>query len=132
MKTLTFKNKESAEIFKDSAKVTGAYEELEDGSVILAYKYDESCGEKASCNDLDERVYSAICQMEGYIDRRMEYIHDRIDRLYKLHAEHSNGHLPSIKSASQMETALQNLGLGNEYEVKKGVIYVNADGYPYY
>jgi len=135
MKTLTFNSKESAEIFKSSTKVKGSYEELEDGSVILAYKYDAPCeveSEKANASYeaqqeyLEECVYNAMSSMESYFNNRISYVHDRIDNIGRALAQHSKGHLPAIKSASQMESALKGLGLDGEYEVKKGQIHVEA------
>lgn len=128
MKTLTFKDKGSVEIFKSIAKVTGRSEEQEDGSVILAYNYDEPACEKVEACDIDDRIYQAISEVGSYYDRRIDYIHERIDYVARAMSEHNKGHLPAIKSTSQMETALEKLGLGNEYEVKKNVLWVDYGG----
>lgn len=132
MKTLKFNSKEASEIFKDSTKVRGSCEELEDGTVILAYKYDTDCENgQASCSQeqqqyLEKCVYNAIYSLESSFDRRVQYVHDRIDRIGQALANHSKGHLPAITSASQMTNALAGLGLSDEYEVKKGQIRVES------
>lgn len=137
MKTLTFNSKEAAEIFKDSAKVKGSYEEQENGTVILAYSYDAPCETKSTANNnveefqaqIENSVYNAMIQMESYFDRRLDYVHERIDRSFKMQAEHRRGHLPPINSPSQMQGALKSIGIGDDYEVKKGVITVaSSDG----
>ena len=136
MKTLTFNSKEAADVFKNCTKVRGSHEEQTDGTVILAYNYDEPAlagAEKVEASsdyreEIQECVYKAICDIERYADRRIDYVHERIDNIGQALANHSKGHLPPAKTASQMDSALKGLGWSDDYEIKKGVIYLEVGG----
>lgn len=70
-----------------------------------------------------------VAEVEDLIFRIAGFIHDRISYLendfYNWTWKHETNHLPSPKTPSDMQTAIENLGLSKDYEVKKTVIYAN-------
>jgi hypothetical protein len=60
----------------------------------------------------------------------MKYVYEEIQWVYRELREHKEGHLPPINSASQMSKAVDALGLSDEYEVAKKVIYASDGGRP--
>lgn len=57
-------------------------------------------------------------------------IHDRMDYLsrefYNYYFKHQEGHIPPIKTASQMQKALKAIGMEDDFEVKKPNLYISA------
>ncbi len=77
-------------------------------------------------------MYQCMQNMHSHIQASMNNIHDRIDRLHQRHSNHQEGHLPPMKSASQMETALKALGMAGDYNVAKPTVYpAHANSYAY-
>lgn len=76
---------------------------------------------KCSC-DCEKRIVS-VCDSISYM---ISNLHDRITYISESLWEHKKGHLPAIKTASQMESALSALGLEGDYEVEKPSIYIQA------
>ena len=120
MKEFKFPNKETAKIFAETLGVEGETTE-KDGEVIFAYS-----DEKASVSLSQEDLYRSIDSVYRYTDSRCEELYRRMDRLVRAFAMHQRNHLPSPKSASQMEKAVKALGMGDDYEVRKNVIYVES------
>jgi len=60
----------------------------------------------------------------------MSNIHSRINYItedfYKYTYDHGKGHLPKIKSSSQMMKALKACGMEDDYEVEVPSIYISA------
>jgi hypothetical protein len=75
--------------------------------------------EVAKVNDMLRAFAQQIMSNFDYYDRQMQYIYKMID-------EHSQGHLPKINSSVQMKKAIGNLGLGDEYDVAKKVVYARS------
>lgn len=71
----------------------------------------------------------------NHMDRGMSYMHDMISNIHQRIDRHGDalynhmtaGHLPPIKSPSQMEAALKKLGLENDYVVHKPYISVASN-----
>jgi hypothetical protein len=120
MQKLSFSNKSVAEAFQDFAKVKGSIEET-GGEVVLSYNYDTP--EKASYDEVDEKMANAMDYMYRSMDRQCEYMNERIDRLARAFYEHTDKHLPNPQTPSQMQKAVTALGMGEDYEVKKRTIY---------
>ena len=59
-----------------------------------------------------------------------DYLHRRIDSIWTELYKHYDGHLPSTKSAEQLQRAIDKLGLSDEYSVQKKVIYASERGRP--
>ena len=116
---IKFKNKEDAQSFIDYCKVEGATIEEKENDVLVAYEV-----ECKSCEEENER--EMYCQMYREFDRRMEYVWARMDRMEQRIWKHeSEGHIPPIKSAEQLQRALAALGLDSEYDVQKRTIYAS-------
>ena len=120
MKEFKFPNKETAKIFAETLGVEGETSE-KNGEVIFAYS-----DEKSSATISQDDLYSSLNSVYRYMDSRCDEMYRRMDRLVRAFAIHQRNHLPSPKSASQMQKAVDALGMGEDYEVKKGVIYVES------
>ncbi len=70
------------------------------------------------CKIMDNLYYS----LQGIRD----YIYRIEDNFYN-HTSTSNGHLPQIRGAEKYENALKILEINKDFEVKKPVIYVQAN-----
>jgi hypothetical protein len=126
-KKLEFSNKEVATLFCDHMKIKGSIEEQEDGTAILAYCYDcESPQTEAKA----EYSREAIEAVYDYMSYKCEYINDRIDYLARAFYEHTENHIPNPQTPSQMQQAIDAMGMGEDYEVKKRTIYASAAGEP--
>ena len=87
----------------------------------IAYA-DDCCKETATLADLQNAF--------SYFNDRIRYVNDQMNSLWTSLYEHtSQGHLPKLAGAAQMEKALKALGLDGDYEVQKRVIYA-SDGSP--
>ncbi len=73
--------------------------------------------------DEQKMAIESLAYMIRNISERINYISSDF---WNYTSEHSKGHLPAIKSSSQMEGALEALGLAGEYQVQKPSIWVNA------
>lgn len=60
------------------------------------------------------------------ISNLQQSIYSASDNFYTTMSKHCDGHLPSIKSASQMEAALSKLGIADDYQVYKPTLYVSS------
>lgn len=81
--------------------------------------------------DEDDMMVQAQIRSLAYalndIVRSIEYLRQDIDSMYKILFSHmESGHLPAVKSAEQMARAINKLGLGDEYEVQKKMIYAST------
>jgi len=73
-----------------------------------------------------DEMYRCMDNMHRHITASLNNIHDRINHLHQRHSDHQEGHLPPMKSPSQMEAALKSLGLHNDYSVHKPVVHVGS------
>jgi hypothetical protein len=60
-----------------------------------------------------------------WIRSQIEWVRMDINDLYNMHFRHMEGHIPAIVGADKMNTALEALGLANDYKVEKKTIYAN-------
>lgn len=94
-------------------------------------------GEKAAkasigdCIEVELRVEAEVEEPEvtqedlNWINQRIDWAREEIDGLYNMLYRHMDGHLPAIVGADKMNTALEALGLANDYKVEKKTIYAN-------
>ncbi len=61
------------------------------------------------------------------VQSQFSWMNSDIQNLYSIFYQHLDGHLPPINSATQMQAALEALGLAGDYDVKKQTIYA-SDG----
>lgn len=78
---------------------------------------------KQEMYDLVSSMYSSMCAELNY---RTDWMSREIRATNEFIYNHLNGHLPAIKGAEKMQKALDVLGIGADYEVKKPVIYSTA------
>ena len=122
MEKLSFPNKEVAGIFADALKITGSIEDQKDGTVIFAYEEAKAASPEISRDDL----YNSLDRVYKYVNSEYEYLSKRISNLARAFAMHKQNHLPNPSSPTEMEKALKGLGMADDYDVKKKVIYVES------
>lgn len=76
--------------------------------------------------DVRSAIDSAIQWVMYEIQYRERWLQNRLDDIYDYMDEHRKGHLPPINGAEKMEKALKVLGIGEDYEVRKPVIFARA------
>ena len=109
-----------AEVIKKDSEysVVGEYSDLKELKAS-SEKYNEG-GDKA---EIMEALYEAMSSLYREVDRKMSYLWGEIDFLYGRLREHEKGHIPSNLTPGQLDQAIKTLGLENDYEVKKKVVY---------
>lgn len=82
---------------------------------------------KAAYGDIAETA--SVSQSDiAWLAQRVDSLSQSIQQIWSSLAEHmTDGHLPKIEGAGNMEKALKALGLNGDYEVAKKVIYA-SDG----
>ena len=70
-----------------------------------------------------EDVMNYCYNMSSNISERISHLSDD---MWSWQHSHLKGHIPSFKSASQLEKALKVLGLSDDFIVEKSHIYINA------
>lgn len=74
-----------------------------------------------------EETREMMKRWAGEIYSEMDYLHRRMfemeDFVFQWFGEHLNGHVPNAQTASQMNNFLRILGVDDDYEVQKKVIY---------
>lgn len=86
----------------------------------------DDCCQPATKEDLEELaeiMFSNLDYFYNIINRVVEMVYDSQDRFYEMFYSHLQGHLPPINSPSQMEKALEVLGVGKDFVVEKKHIY---------
>lgn len=94
-------------------------------------------GEKAAkasmgdCIEVELKVDAEVDEPEvtqedlDWIRSQIEWVRTDINDLFNMHFRHMEGHIPAIVGADKMNTALEALGLANDYKVEKKTIYAN-------
>lgn len=103
-------------------------QELRANTEELVKKYKEI---KAMPSDVVSPDYNNRMQdMKDMIFNMISYLHTRINNLedgfYQYKWDHAQNHLPNPSTPSDMQTALDNLGLAKDFEVKKRAIYAST------
>jgi hypothetical protein len=85
------------------------------------------------CIEVELKVEAEVDEPEvtqedlDWIRSQIEWVRIDINDLYNMHFRHMEGHIPAIVGADKMNTALEALGLANDYKVEKKTIYA-SDG----
>lgn len=61
--------------------------------------------------------------MFSYLSSVYDYVDYSISDIYNWIGDHTEGHLPKISGAEKMKNALDILGISNDYEVIKPIIW---------
>ena len=89
----------------------------------------EELGEAIRANNLNTSeptvTFSDLSRLADSLGNAYKILSDRINNVREELYNHYDGHLPKIPSSSQMKTALKSMGLSDEYEVQKKVIFAN-------
>lgn len=71
-------------------------------------------------NNID--VHQELNCIHNELQFYFSYLMDELDYIYSRFLEHERGHLPPFKTPSQLENALEKLGMGDDYEVYRPMI----------
>ncbi len=106
-----------------------------DGQFTVEYSIADYCDNKTtmaggvSCEPCGPS-WDDLSNLAQYIFREMQYQTNWLsaELSYLEHAfySHQKGHLPPISGAEKMQKALTVLGIGEDYEVQKPVVWVQA------
>lgn len=77
------------------------------------------CCEK--CAELEWQLKS----LNDYLNYRADYARQDIETLFSIISKHFDGHLPNPQGASQMQKAIDALGLSGDFEVIKKPIFAS-------
>lgn len=117
MKKINAKNKDLAE--KIAQSIDSEVVEEENGEFSVAYYCkEESETAKYSKDEIYDIIYKCL-------DQEVRYIYDSIRYLREELYDHKEGHLPKM-SFDHLKRALETLGMDDEYELKKKVIYADV------
>jgi len=122
MKKIQFENESVAKAFKDFMKIDASIEE-EDGKFAVAYCDEPKSAPKANA----EYTAEAMEKVYSYFQSEFNYMWRRIDAISEELWKHKDNHLPCPKTPSQMQKAIDALGMGDDYEVEKKKIYASTD-----
>lgn len=112
------------------SNISKEFKALSDEFAPLMAKYKEmqaccepcptnECKCEHNCHEKIMSVYQSVGYMIENLSRRMDWISENFWK-------HTENHVPALKTASQMEAFLDAVGMSNDVEVRKPVIYVNA------
>ena len=139
----TATNKSQAEKFQSHIKTDRSLESTvaeKDGKFLVEYsipdvsfastdliKAEDEEGEKEEsvCKEDVQEMLSSLAQyLYKEIQYQFNWIWSEVAYLENAFYKHaSNGHLPPIVGADKLQKALEILGVGGDYEVRKSVIY---------
>lgn len=81
-------------------------------------EHEEMCSKK--------EVECMMQELYSYMSYYNEYVRSELSYLYSMWNRHQEGHLPNVGSSEQMQRVVENLGLSDEFEVAKKVIYASS------
>jgi hypothetical protein len=87
----------------------------------LAIKRLEEC---KAVQSSDDHMKNMRNEFYDSMSRMWNYAYQIQSSFYNYASEHAKGHLPPIKTASQMEKCLKSMGMENDYQVYKPVLSV--------
>lgn len=139
----TSKNKSFAEKFQQYIKADRDLDsslEEKDGKFYVEYSiadYSQDTCEKNKADDGEECefikkddlrcMFSAFSQyLLKEVQYQMNWVYSELEYLEERFYNHKKGHLPPINGAEKMQNALDALGIGQDYEVRKPVVWVQA------
>lgn len=74
-------------------------------------------------NDVYYKCMDACYQM---ISSLRQYVYSVEDRMYSNFSDHNKGHLPKILGAEKMQNAIDTLGISQDYDVQKPIVWISA------
>lgn len=133
----TSKSKQVAEKFQQYIKADRNVESSlveKDNKFHVEYSVADYCETKTADANCE---YLKLCDFQDVMSRYAQYFFQEmqyqfnwvwaeIDNLYSAFYDHKKGHLPPINGAEKMEKALTALGIAEDYEVMKPIVWVQA------
>lgn len=72
-----------------------------------------------------EGVMNMVSMLVSEMDYQRNWLLNEIDSIAKAFYMHLDGHLPAIKGAEKMQNAINTLGIGGDYEIRKSTIWAS-------
>ncbi len=85
-------------------------------------KEESDCCCKDCCKMCD--VSAMISSVYSEMNYQLKWLREDMRYYNQQFISHMEGHLPAIKDAGKMQAAINTLGMGDSYEVKKAAVYV--------
>lgn len=109
-----------SDLEKIQKDLDAAKQKVKDISLAYKQKFIKADGQEL-CEEpeKDEYLYSLVNYLFSYIES--------LEMAFSKYSyRHAEGHLPPILGAEKMQTALNKLGVGEDYEIRKPVIYAST------
>ena len=126
MKKFSLQNLELAQAALEDAKSfnLSASIEQKDGEISIAYESPAMCENKESKAVSMEDIYAVMKSYSSEYEYQLKWMREDMNYTRDIFYKHMEGHIPSIKDAGKLQAAINILGLGDSFEVKKAQIYV--------
>ena len=98
--------------------------EKQEDKTFIAFESKADYGSEKEESVSYEGVYSIMKSVYSEFEYQLKWIKEDLSYTRELFYKHMEGHLPSIKDVGKMQGAIDKLGLGDSYEVKKAQVYI--------
>lgn len=100
--------------------------EKQDDQLFISYESKASYGEteeKKEGPSWDD-YYNLSKSLYSEMQYQLKWIREDLNWYSQALNKHQEGHLPPIKDVGKMQAAINTLGIGDSYEVKKAAVYI--------
>lgn len=97
----------------------------EDGQNFVEYESIAYSEPVAPTNPTWDDYYAWSKSVYSDMQYQLKWIREDYKYLAEAFYKHQEGHLPPIKDAGKLQAAINTLGMGDSYEVKKAAVYVS-------
>jgi len=99
--------------------------EKEDDQLFIAYESKAYCDTPTPpANPTWDDYYALSKSMYSEMQYQMKWIREDYQYLSQAFRDHEVGHLPKILDGGKMQAAIDTLGMGDSYQVRKADVYV--------
>lgn len=132
----TSKSKDSATKFASHIKAERGLDSSvseKDGKFFVEYSTADCCYEQPAVSTSTPcgPTYEDLHHLASYIVRELQYqtnwLWAELDYLSDTFYKHKQGHIPPINGAEKMKKALSTLGIAEDYEIIKPVIFASKN-----
>lgn len=102
------------------------FNKLQESFAALSTKFKTVIASPGEMSEDKKEMMEMMYAIMDNIDRRISYVHDRINETQDYTVKHCNSnHVPPLKAAA-MQKFLKVVGMEDDYEVSKPMIYCSA------
>ncbi len=125
-KILEFVNVDVAKAAVEDASNFGltALFETVDEKPTLSFESKASLCCEAPATPSIEDFKNFVSYVNSELEYRLKWMREDLAYASQRFNQHMEGHLPPIKDAGKLQAAINTLGMGDSYEVKKATVYV--------